>query len=35
MSRTEKMKLIRLIEGADMSASAALARYDVSRRPRF
>ena len=31
MSRTEKMKLIRLIEGADMSISAALARCDVPR----
>jgi len=31
MSRTEKMKSIRLIEGADMSVSDALAKYDVPR----
>jgi transposase InsO family protein len=31
MSRTEKMKFIRLIEGADMSISNALAKYDVPR----
>jgi ACT domain-containing protein len=31
MSRTGKMKFIRLIEGADMSISDALAKYDVPR----
>ena len=31
MSRTEKMKFIRLIEGAEMSISDALAQYDVPR----
>jgi transposase InsO family protein len=31
MSRTEKMKFIRLIEGADMSISDALTQYDVPR----
>jgi ACT domain-containing protein len=31
MSRTEKMKFIRLIEGADMSIYDALAQYDVPR----
>jgi putative transposase len=31
MSRVEKMKFIRLIEGADMSVSGALAKYDVPR----
>jgi len=31
MGRTEKMKFIRLIEGADMTISDALARYDVPR----
>jgi putative transposase len=31
MSRAEKMKFIRLIEGADMSISDALAKYDVPR----
>lgn len=31
MSATEKMKFIRLIEGADMSISEALAHYDVPR----
>jgi len=29
MSRTEKMKFIRLIERANMSISDALAQYDV------
>jgi hypothetical protein len=28
MSRNEKMKFIRLIEGTELSASDALARYD-------
>lgn len=31
MSRVEKMKFIRLIEGADISVSGALAKYDVPR----
>ncbi len=31
MSRAEKIKFIRLIEGADMSISDALAQYDVPR----
>jgi transposase InsO family protein len=31
MSKTEKMKFIRLIEGSDMSISDALAKYDVPR----
>jgi transposase InsO family protein len=31
MSRNEKMKFIRLIEGSDLSVSDALARYDVPR----
>jgi transposase InsO family protein len=31
MSRTEKMKFIRLIEGSDLSISDALAHYDVPR----
>jgi len=31
MSRTEKMKFIRLIEGSDLSISDALARYEVPR----
>ena len=31
MSRNGKMKFIRLIEGAQMSVSDALARYDVPR----
>ena len=31
MSRNDKMKFIRLIEGSDMSVSSALAKYDVPR----
>jgi len=31
MSRVEKMQFIRLIEGADVSVSGALAKYDVPR----
>lgn len=31
MSRSDKMKFIRLIEGSDLSISQALARYDVPR----
>ena len=31
MSRTEKMKFIRLIEGSDLNISDALAQYDVPR----
>jgi transposase InsO family protein len=31
MSRNEKMKFIRLIEGSDLSTSDALAKYDVPR----
>ena len=31
MSRNEKMKFIRLIEGSGISISDALARYDVPR----
>jgi transposase InsO family protein len=31
MSRNEKMKFIRLIEGSDLSISAALSRYDIPR----
>ena len=31
MSRNDKMKFIRLIEGSDLSISQALARYDVPR----
>jgi putative transposase len=31
MSRNEKMKFIRLIEGSDLSISDALAKYDVPR----
>jgi ACT domain-containing protein len=31
MSRNEKMKFIRLIEGSDIGISDALSRYDVPR----
>jgi len=31
MSRSEKMKFIRLIEGSDLSISESLAKYDVPR----
>jgi transposase len=31
MSRNEKLKFIRLIEGAELSASAALKKYDIPR----
>ncbi len=31
MSRNEKMKFIRLIEGSELSASDALTRYDIPR----
>ena len=31
MSRNEKMKFIRLIEGADVSISGALNRFDIPR----
>jgi hypothetical protein len=32
MSRNEKMKFIRLIEGSGLNITDALARYDVPRR---
>jgi len=31
MSRNEKMKFIRLIEGSELGISDALARYDIPR----
>ena len=31
MSKNDKMKFIRLIEGSDLSISDALAKYDVPR----
>ena len=31
MSRNEKMKFIRLIEGSELSVSAAVQKYDVPR----
>ncbi len=31
MSRNEKLKFIRLIEGSELGASAALKEYDIPR----